>query len=100
MEQVGLREIQEELARFRDARDWSEFHSPKNLAAAIAVEAARLQELFLWRSEDENHEAVQREVEQELADVLLQALNFANAADIDAGAAIRPRLRSTPSDTR
>jgi NTP pyrophosphatase (non-canonical NTP hydrolase) len=42
-----------EARRFRDARDWSQFHTPKNLAAAIAIEAAELQERFLWKSDKE-----------------------------------------------
>jgi hypothetical protein len=49
-----------EARRFRDARDWSQFHTPKNLAAAIAIEAAELQERFLWKSD--------KEIERDLKD--------------------------------
>jgi NTP pyrophosphatase (non-canonical NTP hydrolase) len=71
---------------FRDERGWGKYHTLKDLAAAIAIEAAELQELFLWqRSEDETALLEQRreEIEDELADVLILALNFADAARID-----------------
>ena len=42
-----------EVCRFRDARDWAQFHTPRNLAAAIAIEAAELQERFLWKTDKE-----------------------------------------------
>ena len=48
-----LREIVRKLRAFRDARDWSQFHEPKDLAAALAIEAGELQQLFLWKRPDE-----------------------------------------------
>jgi len=74
------------LVAFRDARDWAQFHNPKDLAASISIEAAELQELFLWTSAQD----VQRvrtnkraEIEDELADVFISVLNFASHAGID-----------------
>ena len=49
----GWRGLQAEILRFRDARDWKQFHNPKDLAAAIAIEAGELQERFLWRTPTE-----------------------------------------------
>lgn len=87
--------VQDRLERFRDERDWSRFHSPGNLAKAIAVEAAELLELFLWvagEGEDEVISSRRAEVEAELADVLIQCLNFANATGIDVIAAIDQKI--------
>ena len=78
--------IRTRLATFRDERDWARFHSLKDLAAAIAIEAGELQELLLWqRVEDEDALLRGRrdDIEDELADVLIQCLNFAAAAEID-----------------
>jgi NTP pyrophosphatase (non-canonical NTP hydrolase) len=90
---ASLGGVQRRLAAFRDAREWSQFHSPRNLAAAIAVEAGELQELFLWSEDGSEVIAARRtEVEHEIADVLIQALNFANAAGIDAAAAVDAKI--------
>jgi NTP pyrophosphatase (non-canonical NTP hydrolase) len=81
-----LEEIQSRLERFRDERDWRQFHTLKDLAAAIGIEAGELQELFLWQqpgNERELLDAKHEAIEDELADVLIQCLNFASAARID-----------------
>jgi len=90
-----LLELQEEIRRFRDDRDWAQFHTLKDLAAAIAIEAGELQELLLWRRRDEESELLERrraEIEAELADVLIHVANFALAAEIDLSAAVRTKL--------
>ena len=62
-----INQIIEELIKFRDERNWEQFHNPKDLAVAINVEAAELLELFLWKkSEDADKERVK----EELADIL------------------------------
>jgi NTP pyrophosphatase (non-canonical NTP hydrolase) len=90
-----LAAIQARLERFREEREWAQFHSPGNLAKAISVEAAELLELFLWTA-GEGEEGVLRErraqVEDELADVLIQCLNFANRAGIDPIAAVSRKI--------
>jgi dCTP diphosphatase len=90
-----LAAVQARLKRFRDAREWAQFHSPGNLAKAISVEAAELLELFLWvagEGEDEALSTQRAEVEAELADVMIQCLNFANAAGIDVIAALNRKI--------
>lgn len=90
-----LEAVQARLRRFRDERDWAQFHSPGNLAKAISVEAAELLELFLWvagEGEDEVLEERRVEVEAELADVLVQCLNLADAIDVDVLAAIDRKI--------
>jgi NTP pyrophosphatase (non-canonical NTP hydrolase) len=90
-----LEEIQERLERFRDEREWGQFHTLANLAAAISVEAGELLELLLWSPpmpEDEIVAHKREEIEAELADVLIQCLNFASAAEIDVLAALDRKI--------
>ena len=87
----------EDVRRFRDERDWSQFHTPKNLAAAIAIEAAELQERFLWKTDaeidrDMKTAAKKAGVAEELADVLMFALLLADRIGIDVGQAIVEKL--------
>ncbi len=92
---TDLATVQARLGRFRDEREWAQFHSPGNLAKAISVEAGELLELFLWvagEGEDEALNAHRGEAEAELADVMIQCLNFANAADIDVLAAVNRKI--------
>ena len=72
--------ILDALIRFRDERDWEQFHNPKDLALAINVEAGELLELFLWKTPDE---ANPEKLKEELADVLLYSFLLANKYDFD-----------------
>ncbi|MGB8853528.1 MAG: MazG-like family protein [Pirellulales bacterium] len=86
-----------EARRFRDARDWSQFHTPKDLAAAIAIEAAELQERFLWKSDKEiardlKDNTKRDAIVEEVADVFLFALLLADRLKIDVGKAITDKL--------
>jgi dCTP diphosphatase len=87
----------DEARRFRDARDWSQFHTPQNLAAAIAIEAAELQERFLWKTDKEiardlKAGSKREAVVEEVADVFLFALLLADCLEIDVGQAIADKL--------
>jgi NTP pyrophosphatase (non-canonical NTP hydrolase) len=62
------------LIAFRDARDWKQFHDPKNLAIALGIEASELNELFLWKKETDLATVNQESVAEELADVMIYAL--------------------------
>jgi NTP pyrophosphatase (non-canonical NTP hydrolase) len=95
----GWEPLIEELRAFRDARDWKQFHNPKDLAAAIAIEAGELQEHFLWRSTDEvardlDEPRKRRDVIEELADVLICALLLADCLGVDIDAAVRSKTRA------
>lgn len=59
-----------ELLNFRDERDWEQFHDSKNLAIAISIEAAELNELFLWKSAEESNDVQIERIKEELADIL------------------------------
>jgi len=86
-----LAELKQRVAAFAAARDWQPFHSGKNLAMSIAIEAAELMEHFQWTPPAEV-ELDKAEVAEELADVLLYALAFANSLDIDVAAAIMAKM--------
>ena len=73
-------DLQKALVDFRDERAWEQFHNPKDLALALSIEAAELNELFLWKkSEEANIE----KVKDELADVLAYALLLADKYNLD-----------------
>jgi NTP pyrophosphatase (non-canonical NTP hydrolase) len=65
-----IQTIISELIKFRDERNWSQFHNTKDLALAISIEAAELNELFLWKTTEEAELADQNKLKEELADVL------------------------------
>jgi len=82
----ALRALQQRLAAFAAARDWEQFHSPKNLAMALSVEAAELVEEFQWLTEAESNalDVERRErVRLELADVFIYLLRLADRLDVD-----------------
>ena len=71
------------LIEFRDERDWAQFHDPKNLAAALSIEAAELNEVFLWKTTEESSQVEVERVAEELADVLAYALLLADRFGLD-----------------
>lgn len=75
-----IKDITDALLKFRDDRDWKQFHNPKDLALAINVEAGELLEEFLWKKDSE---ADIQEVKKELADVFAYALLLANKYGFD-----------------
>jgi NTP pyrophosphatase (non-canonical NTP hydrolase) len=82
----SLNELKQKLEEFVEARDWAQFHSPKNLAMAMIVEAAELVEHFQWNTEEESHvlSAEKREqVGHELADTFVYLLRISQVLDID-----------------
>ncbi len=66
-----------ELQKFRDARHWEQFHNTKDLALAISIEAAELNELFLWKTNEESEKVDEDKIKEELADVFAFALLLA-----------------------
>ena len=78
-----ISEITKALIKFRDERDWEQFHDSKNLAAAISIEAAELNELFLWKDVKESEKVDKEKIKEELADVLAFSLLLANKHGFD-----------------
>ncbi|MEK7303700.1 MAG: nucleotide pyrophosphohydrolase [Pseudomonadota bacterium] len=82
----SLEDLKNQLRAFAHARDWEQFHSPKNLAMALIAEAAELVEHFQWLTETQSQtlDPEKREqVAQELADVFLYLVRLADRLDID-----------------
>ena len=79
--------LQKRVAEFRDARDWRQFHTPKDLSMAIANEAAELMECFLWKSKEQVDEDINSnklaEINEEISDILILLLNLTNILGID-----------------
>ena len=69
----------ERIKKFRDDRDWKQFHTPSNLAKAISIEAGELLEEFLWDNDNFNLQ----NVKEELADVMIYCIHMANALDVN-----------------
>ena len=91
----SLRSLRSQLAKFAAARDWDQFHNPKNLAMALAGEAGEVLEHFQWLTFEQaaNLPAETRdEVALECADVLLFLLRLCDKLDIDLAAAARKKL--------
>lgn len=94
---TSLADLRSAVAAFVAERDWQQFHTPKNLAMSLAIEAAELMEHFQWLTGEES-QAVAADTERraavgaELADVLCYALALANALSIDVATAVREKL--------
>jgi NTP pyrophosphatase (non-canonical NTP hydrolase) len=73
-----IKEIIQEIVKFRDERNWEQFHDSKNLATAISIEAAELNELFLWKTVEESEQISKLKIKEELADVLIFSLLLAH----------------------
>jgi len=87
--------LQKTLADFAAERDWQQYHSPKNLAMALAAECGELLELFQWLTEQESRQLPEEQrlaVEQELADVLLYLVRLADELQVDLDAAVKRKL--------
>ena len=78
-----IKEIIDALVKFRDARDWEQFHDSKNLSIAISIEASELNELFLWKNAKESEEVDKEKIKEELADILAYSFLLANRHGFD-----------------
>ena len=82
--------IIEQLIKFRDERDWKQFHNPKDLAIALNIEASELLENFLWKSYEE---ADEEKVKDELADILSYAFLLADKYQFDVKEIVMQKIR-------
>jgi dCTP diphosphatase len=93
--QDSIEGLRDKLRRFAAERDWDQFHSPKNLAMALSVEAAELLEHFQWLSDAESAALPPEKrvkIREELADVLLYLIRLADKLDIDLATAAADKL--------
>ncbi len=92
-----LHDLKTRILAFAKERDWEQFHAPKNLSMALAAESGELMEHFLWATPEASHAVAQDPVRrvkiaEELADVVIYALEFANITGIDVAAAIETKM--------
>ena len=90
-------ELKNRVLAFARERDWEQFHAPKNLSMALAAEAGELMEHFLWTTPEQSRtvatDPVKRaKIAEELADVVIYALEFANITGLDVAAAIEAKM--------
>jgi len=92
----SLSALTRSIRSFADDRDWSQFHSPKNLTMALIVEAGELVEHFQWLSEQQSYELSSKqreEVAMEMADVLIYLCRLSDRLDIDLLSAAEKKMR-------
>lgn len=92
----GLTQLRDALRVFAAERDWDQYHSPKNLASALAVEAAELLERFQWLTEDQSRNlppAELQKVREEMADVLNYLVRLADKLDVNLLEAAREKMQ-------
>jgi NTP pyrophosphatase (non-canonical NTP hydrolase) len=90
-----IREITAEIRAFRDARDWQQFHDPKELAVAIAAEAGELLQHFVWQTPAQSAQRARARVEElagEIADVSILVFELADTLGLDLAEAMRSKL--------
>ncbi len=96
-ENTTIGTLKKEVLAFAQERDWEQFHSPKNLSMAIAAEAAELMEPLLWVTPAESRAVMARPdkraaLQDELADIVVYCLEFANQTGIDLSSAITAKM--------
>jgi dCTP diphosphatase len=94
-----ISELKTRVLAFVREREWEQFHSPKNLSMALAAETGELMEHFLWASPEQSRAiagepAKRAKIADELADVVIYALEFANMTGLDVAAAIEAKMQA------
>ena len=87
MTPADFRQVVDSLIKFRNDRDWEQYHTPKNLASAISVEAGELLECFLWQEEPT------KDIRQEIADIFIFLAYLCHDTNIDLLQAVREKIK-------
>lgn len=82
-----------QILKFRDDRDWKQFHNPKDLAISISLEAAELLEVFQWSGTDVSNEGKQEKIKEELVDVLNYCVLMADACGLDIDEIVQEKIK-------
>lgn len=93
---MSLQEITGKIRKFRDDRDWAQFHNPKDMAIAISLEAGELLEHFLWKNPEEVEDRIvekRAEIESEIADIAIYLTELADNLGIDLLKAMEDKIR-------
>ena len=83
----------QQILKFRDDRDWKQFHNPKDLAISISLEAAELLEVFQWSGTDLSNEGKREKIKEELADVLNYCVLMADACGLDIDEIVQEKIK-------
>lgn len=89
----NFKEIKELILQFRDDRDWKQYHTIKDLLIGMNIEVGELQELFLWKSDDDIKQIPKSNIENEIADIFIFLIYICDEFDIDLDRAIRKKLK-------
>jgi len=97
-ESTTVQNLKEMVGRFAAARDWEQYHSPKNLAMSLAIEAAELMELFQWCTLEESrillhNRAARKRIEEELADVASYLFEFCHLYQMDLASILAAKMK-------
>lgn len=87
-----IEELMKDITAFRDERNWKQFHTPKDLAISISLEAAELLEVFQWSGKDLVVDSKKDKIKEELADVLIYCVLMADAVGLDISEIITQKL--------
>ncbi len=85
--------LMQALVKFRDERDWKQFHDTKNLAVALSIEVAELNELFLWKDTKESEQVDIQRIKEELADVFAYALLLAEKHQLNVSEIVMDKIQ-------
>ncbi len=88
-----MRKLLKNILKFRDQRDWKQFHLPKNLAISLSLEASEVLELFQWSKTNDLPKGKERELEEELADVYYWLILLAHQYNVDLDKALDNKMK-------
>jgi len=91
-----IKKLTERIIKFRDNRDWKQFHNPKDLALSLVLEATEVMEHFQWKSQQETNDYIKiakNEIGEELADVLYWVLLISNDLNIDIKSSLEKKMK-------
>ncbi|MDA0346670.1 MAG: nucleotide pyrophosphohydrolase [Verrucomicrobia bacterium] len=96
--EITIQKLKTAIKDFAVERDWEQFHTPKNLSMAIAAEAAELMEPFLWKDGSDSFDLLKdatkrQQIAEELADILIFSLEFANMVEMDVATIIQNKMK-------
>ncbi|KYD21406.1 MULTISPECIES: nucleotide pyrophosphohydrolase [Anoxybacillaceae] len=88
-----MKHLQQKIIEFRDARNWKQFHTPKDLAISLSLEAGELLENFQWKSSEEAVKTNLENIKDEIADVVIYALLLSHELGIDMEKAVMDKIK-------
>ncbi len=90
---MDIKELNKKIIKFRDDRNWKQFHTLKDLLLGLQIECSELSELFLWKNDQEILDVPKEKIENELADIFIFLSYLANNFDIDLEKAVLDKIR-------